>query len=332
MYKILNLCIEITLTKLYNRNIFIGGVFMKKVITVLLVITMVITSSIALSMVGYADYEAHSKYNLLDAQTSTFEGGLGKWEKGLADGDASIAKGKGIKGDAMLSGPRAASWACAYLNVSPIFLDNGVGMYDISLYMKAAEKDTQIRLMFRDVNDGYIYDCSPNNPVTVDEWVLFELQVDVIEVDKAKGTYTINIQNSGNPNALAELDSTEVTMTDQKLFLAYDNGEGPVYIDNVCIVNLNTIPTPVPTPSPTPSPIPSPTPIPTQKPATTAPAVVPTSTNTTGGGTADNTLTIVLIATAAVLLLGGGATFFILKSRKAKNGEDIDISDTNKDE
>lgn len=302
---------------------------MKKLITIILTVSLLMTVAFAFTSTVNAGWEDYNKYNLLDKQSATLEGGIGKWEKGLEDGEPKPAPGKGVTGDAMLSGPRTKSWAGAYLNIAPVILDNGVGQYSFTMQIKAEKEEiAAFRMLIRDSGGGYHYDCAPQAPLATEEWTEFEILVDVIKVDKAKGEFTMEVVATADPVKTEEL-GTEITVTDGKLYLTFDTGEGPVLIDNVCAVNLNTVPTPEPTPTPTPTPVPTPTLVPTATKAavaTTAPAgTTEAPTDKKDGG---NLTTIIIIA-ASVLLVGGAAAFLFLKPKK--KDEDIDI-DTNNDQ
>ena len=298
---------------------------MKKIITVILTLLLIFVNAFMFSSTVSATYEDYSKYNLLDAQSATFEGGLGNWVKGLDD-DAipQLAKGKGVKGDAMLSGPRVNPWATPYLNIGPTILENGVGQYSISMQVKAVEgDDLSLRSLMRDVNADHHYDCSMMAMLSTEEWTELEILIEVTSVDKAKKSFTMEVANSANPTKTEEI-GTEVTITDGVFNLAVDTGSGAIYIDNVCVVNLNTIPTPVPTPSPTPSPVPSPTPIPT-------PTKVPTATTTDSVKTDNdinkpesNTTMIIIIVTASIVVIGGGAALLFIRPKKKDSNIDLD--------
>lgn len=290
---------------------------MKKVINIILTFTMVFVSLSIFTLTVNADYEQYSEYNLIDEQTATFEGGIGNWEIGLADGEPTLAKGKGIDGDAMLSGPRAQSYACPYLNIAPIILENGPGQYNFSCYVKAAgEGDGSLRLLFRDANAGYGFDTSPVTAITEDEWALLEVEFNVSEADKANNTFTVEVIKSFDKSFIED----EHTVVDGKLYMAFDQGSGPIYIDNVCVINLDKISslqtaTPAPTPEPTPTVniLPT-TALPIATVASTA-ATTPTATAAVSSSEENksNPALIITLVSLAVLALGGGLAYIIRK-------------------
>jgi len=288
---------------------------MKKFLSLIMVMSIVFSALIIFSTTVSADYKSDSKYNLLDAKSSTFEGGLGGWVKGFDD-TPTIAAGKGITGDAMFVGPRANAWSAANLNVAQIILDNGVGTYDFSFYAKAAGTgDGKLRLMFRGT-ENYGFDASPSTDITADDWALLAVDLNVTEVDKAKGSFTVSVGLSNDP----KFTDTDDIVTDKILNMTFDNGAGPVYIDDVCIVNTDKMPTQPPTAAPTASPAPTPTLAPT---ATKAPNV---ATNTPANTTPtpspavskgkNNTVLIVVLVSSAVVLIGAAAALFLIKPKK----------------
>lgn len=290
---------------------------MKKIIPLILTLALVVTGIFTFSMVASADYDTYGEYNLLDAKTATFEGGTGDWiqDAGLGTITISSEEGKGIDGSAaMLITPRTNGWDSPKLDILPILLENGPGMYELSAYVAAADGNEEgtIRLLCRDNDNSHGYDASANTPIVEEEFTLVEIIFEVLEVDKTAGTVTLNVATPADMT-----DPAEKTVS--KSFNAcFDTGAGPILVDNVCLVNTDTVPTPEPTPTPTPSPEPTPSPVPTPTPILTAtPAVTATPAATEEATTKDgNSALVIILIAAAVILLGGGAAAFLIKPKK----------------
>lgn len=210
---------------------------MKKMIPLMLTLALLVTGILGFSMVAGA--EDYSAYNLLDTQTATFEGGTGSWiqDAGLGTITISSEADKGVDGSAaMLITPRTNGWDSPKLDILPILLSSGVGTYNLSAYVSAAgEGDGAIRMLFRDKDNSHGYDASALADITEDEFVMLEITFEVTEVDTTAGTVTLNVLVPADMT-----DPAEKTV-DTSFNVCFDSGAGPIYVDNVVLVNMNDV-------------------------------------------------------------------------------------------